>query len=274
MVDCPVRILCVDDEPNVLKSLRRVFMDENYELLTVSSGMEGLELLQREGPVHLVISDYRMPEMNGVEFLKQVCERWPDTIRLVLSGYADTAAVVDAINQGQIYKFIPKPWNDDDLKDAIRSAVKFWRLNQENARLNRDLKVSNDELVKVNENLEHLVEDRTSELQFQNEALEHSQHILANLPLAVVGLDTNGLIVYLNHMAFDLFGRHGCGNVFLGENRQQAFPEPLNSLIDRLQQEQFVRDEVVCGGHVMLVFGRQMLRSSRQEGLILAIIEQ
>jgi len=118
-----VTILCVDDEANVLKSLRRLFLDENYEILTAESGQEGLALLEQHQPVQVVISDYRMPEMDGVAFFKEVHERWPDTVRIVLSGYADTAAVVAAINEGQVYKFIPKPWNDDELKVAIGKAV-------------------------------------------------------------------------------------------------------------------------------------------------------
>lgn len=102
-----VKILCVDDERNVLKALRRLFMDEdNYDILVAESGAEGLALLEEEEDVRMVISDYRMPEMTGVEFLSQVYEKWPDTMRIVLSGYADTAAVVEAINLGQIYKFI------------------------------------------------------------------------------------------------------------------------------------------------------------------------
>ena len=107
------RILCVDDEPNVLRALERMFLDEEYEILTAPSALEGLQALERIQPVQIVVSDYRMPAMNGVDFLREVCRRWPDTVRIVLSGYADTAAVVAAINDGEIYKFIPKPWNDD-----------------------------------------------------------------------------------------------------------------------------------------------------------------
>ena len=124
-----VTILCVDDEANVLKSLKRLFLDEDYEILTAESGSEGLVLLeQRQQPVQVVISDYRMPEMDGVAFFKEVHDRWPDTVRIVLSGYADTAAVVAAINEGQVYRFIPKPWNDDELKVTIAKAVDLYFL--------------------------------------------------------------------------------------------------------------------------------------------------
>ncbi|NVN91022.1 MAG: response regulator [Desulfuromonadales bacterium] len=119
----PVRILLVDDERNVLRSLERLLLEEEYEIITASSGQEALDVLEHTGPFQLVVSDYRMPAMNGVEFLSEVCRRWPDTERMILSGYADTASIVAAISEGQIYKFIAKPWNDNDLLCIIREAL-------------------------------------------------------------------------------------------------------------------------------------------------------
>ncbi len=139
-----VTILCVDDEANVLKSLKRLFLDEDYEILTAESGKEGLVLLEQRQPVQVLISDYRMPAMDGVAFFKQVHERWPDTVRIVLSGYADTAVVVAAINEGQIYKFIPKPWNDDELKVAIAQALEWYFLVKAKNELNEQLRQAND----------------------------------------------------------------------------------------------------------------------------------
>jgi len=190
-----VTILCVDDEANVLKSLRRLFLDEDYEILTAESGREGLALLEQHQPVQVVISDYRMPEMDGVAFFKQVHERWPDTVRIVLSGYADTAAVVSAINEGQVYKFIPKPWNDDELKVAIAKAVERYFLVQANNQLNEELRQANDELFRIAAQLEGKVTERTEELLFQNKALRHSQVILNILPMGVVGFDREGMLV-------------------------------------------------------------------------------
>ena len=96
--EMPVRILCVEDERNVLRSLERIFLDDEYEIVTAGSGSEGLEILKESNDsFQVVVSDYRMPVMNGVEFLKQVFELWPDTVRIVLSGYADAGAMVAAI---------------------------------------------------------------------------------------------------------------------------------------------------------------------------------
>jgi len=118
----PTRILCVDDERNILRSLTRPFLDDPYEILTAPSGAERLLILAQSGTVPVVISDYRMPGMNGVEFLSEVRKRWPETVRIVLSGYADTGAIVSAINEGQIYRFVAKPWNEDELRVAVANA--------------------------------------------------------------------------------------------------------------------------------------------------------
>jgi two-component system NtrC family sensor kinase len=201
-----VRILCVDDERNVLRALERLFMDDDYEILTAGSGEEGLELLGTTDPVQIIISDYRMPGVNGVDFLREACRQWPETVRIVLSGYADTAAVVAAINDGEIYKFIPKPWNDDELRVTIGNAVERYFLHRKNQQLMQELTESNAELQAINENLESLVAERTAELEFQIRLLARSQNILDALPVAVVGLDANGLVVQCNQKGKDLLG--------------------------------------------------------------------
>ena len=134
-----IKLLCVDDERNVLRALERIFMDDDYEILTAASGEEGLALFADNPDIQVVISDYRMPGMNGVEFLRQVCEKYPDTVRIVLSGYADTASVVSAINEGQIYKFVSKPWSDEELRQTVAKAVESFALNHQNKELEKEL---------------------------------------------------------------------------------------------------------------------------------------
>ncbi|MBX2861627.1 MAG: response regulator [Vampirovibrio sp.] len=124
-------ILCVDDEPNILSALKRVLRKEGYTVLTATSGREGLALLE-EHAVQLVISDQRMPEMTGAEFLKEVKDRWPQTTRVILSGYAEAEAILDAVNNGAIFKFLVKPWQDQDLKQEIRTCLAH---NEEKAAL-------------------------------------------------------------------------------------------------------------------------------------------
>lgn len=131
------RILLVDDEPNVLKALQRVFRQENYAVLTASGGQEALALLSRE-PFHLMISDYMMPGMTGAELLRQVKAVKPEIIRIMLTGHADTSAVMGAINEGAVYKFILKPWNDDDLRVTVALALEQYDLIQKNKTLQQD----------------------------------------------------------------------------------------------------------------------------------------
>jgi type II secretory ATPase GspE/PulE/Tfp pilus assembly ATPase PilB-like protein/DNA-binding response OmpR family regulator len=125
------RLLLVDDEPNVLKALQRVFHRENYQVLMAASGDEALRICA-EQPVQVVISDYMMPMMNGAELLKRIKAIYPGTIRIMLTGHADTGAVMGAVNEGAVYKFILKPWNDDDLRVTVALALEQYDLMQRN----------------------------------------------------------------------------------------------------------------------------------------------
>ena len=225
-------ILCVDDEGGVLRSLERIFLDNDYEIFTATSAEEGLSILENNGPFQVVISDYRMPFMDGVEFLKEVYRRWPDTVRIVLSGYADTAAIVSAINEGRIYKFIPKPWDDKELRVTVANAVERYALQKRNRELLAELSRANDEL-------EQKVKLRTSELELRNHALTFSQCILDVLPVAVVGIDINGMIVQDSRRAAEIFNHVEGG--FLGNDRHGALPDEFNLVIDRLEEKQVAR---------------------------------
>ena len=116
-------LLIVDDEPGVLSALKRVLRRDGYEILAVGSAREGFDVLATH-EVQVIISDQRMPEMNGSEFLSRVRELYPDTIRIVLSGYTDLDTIVAAVNHGAIYRFLTKPWDDDLLREHIREAFR------------------------------------------------------------------------------------------------------------------------------------------------------
>jgi diguanylate cyclase (GGDEF)-like protein/PAS domain S-box-containing protein len=118
-------LLLVDDEPNVLSSLKRLFRRDGYRILSTCSAREGLDMLATNA-VQVVISDQRMPEMNGTEFLSRVKQLHPKSMRLVLSGYTDLNTVTQAINEGAIYKFLTKPWNDDDMRETVRLAFRAY----------------------------------------------------------------------------------------------------------------------------------------------------
>jgi len=155
-------LLCVDDEPNILSSLRRLFRGKGYRVLTAESGAEGLQVLESE-PVDLVISDMRMPEMDGARFLAKVRERWPDTVRLLLTGYSDIQSILDAINKGEIYRYITKPWDDNDILLVVRHALERHELEALTRR-------QHAELVELNHSLEQKVEARTRQLKLAHDA--------------------------------------------------------------------------------------------------------
>ena len=124
-------VLFVDDEEKILKSLKRSFMDEPYETIFANSGKEAIEALKRK-EVHVLVTDMRMPEMSGLDLLKIVREKYPHIIRMVLSGYADTDTLLASINQGEIFRFIAKPWKSDaELKIIIRQGIEFYDLHSE-----------------------------------------------------------------------------------------------------------------------------------------------
>ena len=123
-------LLIVDDDVNVLSSLHRLFRPEGYQILTASTPAEGFEMLALHR-VHVIVCDQRMPSMSGTEFLSKVKELYPETIRIILSGYTGLEAVLDSINRGAIYRFYTKPWDDTQLRDNIRLAFQhYWMVNQ------------------------------------------------------------------------------------------------------------------------------------------------
>lgn len=138
-------ILLIDDEPNIIAALKRVLLDEPYEILEACSGEDGLEILAQM-PCKVVISDERMPGMGGAEFLSRVRELYPATIRIILTGYASIDAAMKAVNDGEIYRFFMKPWDDTDLRLAIRSAIEKYDLHRENQRLLGIVQEQADEL--------------------------------------------------------------------------------------------------------------------------------
>lgn len=159
----PFKILFVDDEPSILNSLKRMMRKYEYRCFFAQSGKEGLETLESRS-IDLIISDMRMPEMNGAEFLAEVKRRWPFSVRFLLTGHADMDAAIDALNVGGINQYIRKPWDEDALLDAIGEGLRIRRLEREKKKLIDKTRKQNAELKKFNEDLEGMVETRTAEL--------------------------------------------------------------------------------------------------------------
>lgn len=151
MTDQTINVLYIDDEVHNLTAFK-AFFRRLFNVFTAESADVGREILERE-EIHVIISDQRMPKLTGIEFFESILESHPDPIRILLTGYADISAVIDAINKGQVYRYLSKPWNEDELKTTIDKAFEVYRLRKENKELT-------EKLIDVNEKLEFLLRQK------------------------------------------------------------------------------------------------------------------
>jgi FixJ family two-component response regulator len=198
------QILFVDDEERVLNALRRHFLDEDYELHTAISAREGLRILEQT-PVEVVVSDFRMPEMNGGEFLREVSHRWPDTVRIVLSGYADISAVISAINDGAIFKFVSKPWQEHELKDAILEALDKHRSTARMRELAEQALFAGERLLEYDREQNDAIRHRNLELELLIESLSVIRDGFMSAPVPILIISDGGEPIHINPAAEVLF---------------------------------------------------------------------
>jgi response regulator RpfG family c-di-GMP phosphodiesterase len=158
------RLLFVDDEPFVLKALKRTFELEGYEVVTATRPAEALDILSAGHQFVVIGSDYRMPEMDGAKFLQHAREITPQSYRLLISAVEEFQAAVDAVNRGEIFRFIPKPWNHGDLLQIVKSAVDEYHLRRNYQEMTTLLHSKNADLETLNLSLEHRVHERTRNL--------------------------------------------------------------------------------------------------------------
>lgn len=156
-------ILCVDDEPSILKSLQRLLINTGATILVAENGQKALTLLQ-ENHVNLIITDMRMPGMTGAEFLAQAASLQPDAYRILITGYADLASTISAVNVGRIHRYVQKPWDNQDLLNTIDEGLEYYRLIRQNKLLMKQVSIQNKQLRSLNEGLENLVQQRTEKL--------------------------------------------------------------------------------------------------------------
>lgn len=167
-------LLCVDDEPAILKSLQRLFVGHPYQLQLAGSGQQALELLHQQ-KVQVIISDMRMPGMDGAEFLAKAAELQPDCYRILMTGYADLASTVQAINLGKIHRYVQKPWNNQELLHLVDEGLEKFRLMLANKQLTAMVAKQNKELKVLNHDLEDRVVQRTAQLK---QTLNHIKGML------------------------------------------------------------------------------------------------
>lgn len=214
-------ILLVDDEENILSAMRRVLRREGYQILTAGGGKEGLALLA-DHAVDVIVSDQRMPNMTGVEFLRQAKVLYPDTVRIVLSGYTELQSITDAINEGAIYKFLTKPWDDELIRANIAEAFHHKELGDENRRLS-------SELALANQSLRSLLAEKEHRMALDEASLDIAREVLHSIPLAILGIDNDGFVVFSNPEADFLFCN---GETLLGEAAKLVLPPEIIAVID------------------------------------------
>ncbi len=177
--DVTIKILLVDDEVNITKALRRLLMEyDQYDVFTVESGADAVLLLEEQSDFGVIISDQRMPGMTGVEFLARARELTPDAVRILLTGYADIEASISAINQGAVFRYLTKPWKDEELLQVVAEAAHGFWLVAENVRLNALVTKQNNELQEWNSRLKQRVLDQTSQIRAKSDALAESNQQL------------------------------------------------------------------------------------------------
>ena len=197
-------LLLVDDEENIIASLRRLLRRDGYHIITANSGAQGLQRLA-EHEVDVILSDQRMPGMTGVEFLRRAKELYPQTVRMTLSGYTELQSITDAINEGAVYKFLTKPWDDERLRAHVNEAFRHKEMADDNHELGERLQSANDELAAVNKRLNRLMETQLEQIRRDEARLLSAHELLEGIPAPVIGFDVEGIVAYLNADAHELF---------------------------------------------------------------------
>jgi len=213
-------LLLVDDEENILASLKRLLRRDGYTILTACGAAEGLQRLA-ETEVDVIVSDQRMPGMTGVEFLRRAKQLYPDSIRMVLSGYTELQSIIDAVNEGAIYKFLTKPWDDERLRGHVAEAFRQKDLADENRRLASQVESANASYVELNARLEHVVAQQREQADLLAVSAGGMREVLDSLPAPVLGIDVDGTLAFVNHAAEALLPESAR---LLGQPLREALP--------------------------------------------------
>ncbi|MBI3713129.1 MAG: EAL domain-containing protein [Burkholderiales bacterium] len=260
-------LLLVDDEQNIVSALKRLVRRDGYEILTANSGFEALEILEKHA-VDVIISDQRMPGMTGVEFLSKVKELHPDTIRLMLSGYTELNSVTDAINEGAVFRFLTKPWDDEKLRASIKEAFQYKHYADDNHQLSLKAKETSFELAVSNRQLAELIDKKQSQIAVHVQSLEIVREALRHTSVALLGLDDTAMIAFINDAAIELFSSV---NLNFGEDLNFALPD-LYALI--METAETIPAPFMFDGKHLTIRWHHLGSDSKAKGKIVTISPQ
>jgi diguanylate cyclase (GGDEF)-like protein len=256
-------LLLVDDESNIIGALKRLLRGGDFQILTANSGQEGLDLLAQHA-VDVIVSDQRMPGMTGVEFLGIAKEKYPDTVRIVLSGYTELHSVTEAVNEGAIYKFLTKPWDDTQLRGHIEEAFRRKEMADENRRLNLEVRTANLDLAQANRRLEELLKQQQQKIIRDEVSLDIVREALRQIPLAVIGVDDESTVVFANDAAQTLFEQTAS---ILGSDANQLIPDLASAPTEGGNK----RCTVELGDTLYEVVARSMGHGSHSSGKLMTL---
>jgi diguanylate cyclase (GGDEF)-like protein/PAS domain S-box-containing protein len=257
-------LLIVDDDQNIVSALKRLLRKDGYHIVTADSGLQGLQRLA-ENEVDVIISDQRMPGMTGVEFLRRTKDLYPETIRMVLSGFTELRSATDAINEGAIYKFLTKPWDDEQLRTHIQEAFHQKEMSDDNHRLDREVQEANRELAEVNGRLQHLLTSQREHMHREETNLIVAREMLENIPTPVIGMDDTGLVAFMNSDAERLFK----GSAAMLGNHIEDGPEKALGDIWRRHDGQY--HDITLAGKAFRAVCRPMTSDTRSRGSLMVL---
>ncbi|GAB4254103.1 MAG: hypothetical protein Kow0065_00760 [Methylomicrobium sp.] len=260
-------LLLVDDEINIVNALKRSLRRDGYQILTANSGVEALAVLA-EHRVGVIVSDQRMPQMSGADFLSEAKALYPDTVRIMLSGYTDLESVTSAINEGAIYKFLTKPWDDEVLRDTIRKAFEQYETVRESLALAE--KVSHPSIGSKH----HVADEHQKHSSADDIAIDNvSRIILDRLPIGVVAIDRQERVIVANDIALRLLVCED--RIVHGEIASRVLPEALLQAIvttDTPSASQVPSEQILTVGHMNLRLWCRVVEIGQNTDCIVAVI--
>ena len=215
-------LLLVDDEKNILRSLRRLLERDGYDVHTASSGYEALSVLITQ-PIPVVISDHMMPEVSGVDLVSRIRKFFPETVSLMLTGNRDISCLKDAVNEGYIYKFLQKPWDEEELLRSVADAFEFHDESTQKTK----------ELAEIGRSKELLTNARLNDslqLEHHKKSSIFQSHILESMPVGILVFDDQGIVLHANASIRSIFGKLITNNVNIAECLSDDLLEVLEQL--------------------------------------------